>query len=93
MTYLAKSNKRAEAYLWHGLAAMFLFALLILAAFHSSALLTAAYDLPDGVITEQLISGVETWNDWMVSSGISGIGETISFQMESIHMALVDPNI
>lgn len=93
MANLDNSSKETGAFQWPGLAGMFLFTLIILAALHSSALLTAAYDLPEGVITEQLISGVEIWNDWMVSSGVSAIGDAIIVQMEMIHMALVNPNI
>lgn len=92
MTDLQQPETETHPYLWQGLAVMFAFALVILAALHSSALLTAAYDLPEGSMTEKVIAGVEMWNDWMVQSGVSAIGETINLQMEMAHQALVDPD-
>ncbi|EFL87990.1 hypothetical protein [Ahrensia sp. R2A130] len=62
--------------------AIFLFGLLTLATFQSSAIVTTTYDLPESEMNERVVLLAETWHGWMQELGLAGITEAISEQLE-----------
>ena len=75
--------------LWPKVLCGFLAAMMVLSMVHSAALQTAAYDLPEGAWSEQVIAAAETWHSWMEQGGIAMLTE----ESEDLSLALHEATI
>ena len=64
--------------LWPKALALFLFGLIVLAIFQSSALITVTYDLPPHPVTERVVMFAESWHNAMENIGAAGVTEIVT---------------
>jgi len=69
------------------LTALMIFSLMVLAVFQSSALVTLAYDMEPGAITENLIGACEIWHSWMERIGAASMTELVRDIITNWHEA------
>lgn len=84
------TDDQTSSDLWVKVLLLLLFSAIVLAAFQSSSLLTAAYDLPDGALTEWVISRAENWHNWMQIMRLNDVSERLGELTETMHQMLIE---